>query len=177
MLAVLQTLARLPLKGPGSNLSTISTTLELKSAALERWYEVDPEGARREILNQIGSASPSLTAAAISFFPKQSFPEFESIWAEALLSTNDYEQEAVLASLLAHFGSGTATAMVASKLDAKVGEWACAPQAAALGYLVKFDPESARPFLGEPSLPEEQGRPAVITPSFRMSPLTLPAPF
>jgi hypothetical protein len=147
MLAALQTLARLPLKNPGSNLSTIYTTRELKSAALQRWYELDPEGARREILNQIGSASPSLTAAAISFLPKQSFPEFESIWAEAFLSTNDFEQEAVLASLLAHFGSGTATAMVASKLDAKVGEWACAPQAAALAYLVKFDPESARPFI------------------------------
>jgi hypothetical protein len=146
-LAALQVLARLPLKNPGSNLSTVYTTRELKSAALQRWYELDPEGARREIMNQIGSASPSLTAAAISFLPKQSFPEFESIWAEALLSTNNVEQEAVLASLLAHFGSGTATAMVASKLDAKVGEWACTPQAAALGYVVEFDPESALVFI------------------------------
>ena len=147
MLGTLQTLARLPLKNPGSNLSNIYTTRELKSAALQRWYELDPEGAQREIVNQIGSASPSLTAAAISFLPKQPFPEFESTWAEALLSTDDYEQEAVLASLLAHFGSGTAAARVADKLDAKVGEWACAPQAAAIGYLVKFDPESARVFL------------------------------
>ena len=147
MLGALQTLARLPLKNPGSNLSNIYAIRELKSVALQRWYELDPEGARREIMIQIGSSSPSLTAAAISFFPKQSFPEFESIWADALLNTNDYEQEAVLASLLAHFGSGTATALVASKLDAKVGEWACAPQAAAFGYLVEFDPESARPFI------------------------------
>lgn len=147
MLGTLQTLARLPLSNPGSNLSSIYTTRELKSAALQRWYELDPEGAQREIVNQIGSASPSLTAAAISFLPKQSFPEFESTWAEALLSTDDFEQEAVLASLLAHFGSGTATARVAGKLDSKVGEWACAPQAAAVGYLVEFDPESARVFI------------------------------
>lgn len=147
MLGALQTLARLPLKNPGSNLSDIYTLRGLKSAALQRWYELDPEGARREIMIQIGSSSPSLTAAAISFLPKQSFPEFESTWADALLDTDDYEPEAVLASLLAHFGSGTASALVAGKLDAKVGEWACAPQAAAFGYLVEFDPESARPFL------------------------------
>jgi len=147
MLGALQTLARLPLKNPGSNLSSIYATRELKSAAIQRWYELDPEGARREIMMQIGSSSPSLTAEAISFLPKQSFPEFESVWADALLNTNDYQQEAVFASLLAHFGSGTATAQVASKLDAKVGEWACAPQAAAFAYLVEFDAETARPLI------------------------------
>lgn len=147
MLAALQTLARLPLKNPGSNLSTIYTTRELKSAALQRWYELDPEAAWREIMNQIGSASPSLTATAISFLPKQSLPEFENIWAEALIRTDDFERDAVLASLLAHFGSGAATAMVASKLDPKVGERACAPQAGAIGYLAEFDPERARPII------------------------------
>ncbi len=147
MKPVLQSLARLPLKTPGSHLSTVSTTRELKASALQRWYELDPEGALGEIKHQIGSASPSLTADGLWFLPKQSFPEFESTWAEAFLSTKDDEQETVLASLLAHFGAGTATAPIAGKLDAKVGEWACAPQSAAIGYLVKFDPESARRFL------------------------------
>ena len=81
-------------------------------------------------LQNLPLRNASLTVAAVSFLPKQPFSKFEGIWAEALLITNDFEQEAVLASLLAHFGSGTATALVVSKLDAKVGEWACAPQAA-----------------------------------------------
>ncbi len=145
--AALESLARLPLKNPGSNESTVYTTRELKAAALQRWYERDPENARREALRQIGSSSPSLTAGALWFLPKQALPEFESTWAQALLNTDDYQEQHVLASLLTRFGSGAAAAAIAGKLQAKVGEWPCAPQAAALGYLVKFDPEAARPLI------------------------------
>ncbi len=159
MKAALETLARLPLKNPGSRFSTVSDIRDLKSAALQRWYELDPEGAREEIKREIGSASPSLTASALWFLPKQSFPEFESTWAEAFRNTDD-EQETVIASLLAHFGSGAATAPIVGKLDTKVGEWACAPQSAAIGYLVKFDPESARLFLKRAIDAREEGKTA-----------------
>jgi hypothetical protein len=54
---------------------------------------------------------------------------------------------AVFASLMARFGAGYAVAQVREKANVKVGEWACAPQGAALGYLVKFDPVSARPLV------------------------------
>ncbi len=53
----------------------------------------------------------------------------------------------MLASLLVRFGTGAVLPQVESKLDAKVGRWACAPQAAALAYVVKFDSEAARPLL------------------------------
>jgi hypothetical protein len=33
------------------------------------------------------------------------------------------------------------------KAEEKIGEWACAPQGAALGYLIEFDPASARPLV------------------------------
>ena len=61
------------------------------------------------------------------------------------MTATDYQQETVFASLLAHYGTGTAVATVRQKAEAKIGEWACAPQGAALGYLVEFDPASARP--------------------------------
>jgi hypothetical protein len=147
MLPILQALARRPLSNPGSNESTAYARRDLKSAALRRWYELDPEGAKREVLSEIGSGSPSLTADSLSFLPKQALPQFESVWAEAFLQSNDFEQETVLASLLVRFGAGAAVAQVSSKLNEKVGEWACAPQAAALAYLVRFDPEGARPLL------------------------------
>jgi len=147
LLPTLQQLAKKPLNDPGSNDSNIYTTRELKSIALERWYELDPDSARREAIRQIGSAHPSMTAESLYFLENESLPQFENIWAEAFISTTDYQQETVFASLLAHFGTGGATSIVRQKAEAKIGEWACAPQEAALGYLVKFDPSSARPLV------------------------------
>lgn len=144
LLAALQQLAKTPLKDPGSNDSNTYTTRELKSIALERWYELDPDSARQEAIRQIGSAHPSMTAESLYFLETESLPRFENIWAEAFISATDYQQETVFASLLAHFGTGGATSIVRQKAEAKIGEWACAPQGAALGYLVKFDPASAR---------------------------------
>ena len=63
------------------------------------------------------------------------------------MSTDDYQSENVFASLMARFGTGSAVAQVREKAVAKVGEWACAPQGAALAYLVEFDPVSARPLV------------------------------
>jgi hypothetical protein len=60
----LETLVKRPTANygpPGPNSSE-----ELKSAALKRWYELDPAGARSEILAQIGSATPSLSAQALA---------------------------------------------------------------------------------------------------------------
>jgi hypothetical protein len=48
---------------------------------------------------------------------------------------------------MARFGAGSAVAQVRERAEVKVGEWACAPQGAALGYLVKFDPVAARPLV------------------------------
>jgi hypothetical protein len=147
LLSTLELLAKIPLKNPGSNESNAYTTRELKSAALQRWFELDPESALEEALRQIGSPDPSLTADSLAFLPREKLPQFESIWADALMATDDYQRETVFASLMARFGTGSAVAEVREKANAKVGEWACAPQGAALAYLVEFDPESARPLI------------------------------
>jgi hypothetical protein len=147
MLPTLQQLAKKPLKDPGSNVSTTYTTRELKSIALERWYQLDPDGARQEAIRQIGSAQPSMTAESLDFLEIETLPQFEGIWAEAFMAATDYQTESVFASLLAHYGTGTAIATVRQKAEAQIGEWACAPQGAALGYLAKFDPASARPLM------------------------------
>jgi short chain dehydrogenase len=147
LLPTLQQLAKQPLKDPGNNVSTVYTIRELKSIALERWYQLDPDGARREAIRQIGSAHPSMTAESLYFLEKESLPQFESIWAAAFMGATDYQQEMVFASLLAHYGSGSAVPTVRQKAEEKNGEWACAPQGAALGYLIEFDPASARPLV------------------------------
>jgi hypothetical protein len=103
--------------------------------------------AHEEALRQIGSPDPSLTADSLVFLAKEKLPQFESVWGDALMATDDYERETVFASLMARFGTGSAVAEVQEKANAKVGEWACASQGAALAYLVEFDPVSARPLV------------------------------
>jgi hypothetical protein len=82
---------------------------QLKGLALKRWYELDPEGADREIVAQIGSATPSLAAQSIAFLPQEHFPQFELIWAQALLDTTSQLRERALGSLLVRFGTGFVT--------------------------------------------------------------------
>lgn len=147
LLSTLELLAKTPLRNPGSNEMNAYTTREVKSVALQRWFELDPVSAREEALRQIGSPDPSLTSDSLGFLGKEKLPQFESIWADELMATDDYQRETVFASLMARFGTGSAVAEVQEKANAKVGEWACATQGAALAYLVEFDPESARPLV------------------------------
>jgi hypothetical protein len=147
LLPELQQLARTPMKSPGNNESNAYTTRELKSIALQRWFELDPVSAHEDALRQIGSPDPSLTANSLAFLPREKLPQFEGLWADQFVAADDFQRETLFASLMARFGVGSAVARVREKANAKVGEWACAPQGAALAYLVEFDPESARPLV------------------------------
>lgn len=48
-------------------------------------------------------------------------PQFESLWAEALLRETSYTKETALAGLLARFGTGAALPSVVEKLSKKRG--------------------------------------------------------
>lgn len=120
---------------------------DLKSAAFKRWYELDPAGARNEILAQIGSAAPSLSSQALTFLPAEPLPQFESFWAEAFVRSTDQLQRDALGSLLVKFGTGAATSEMVLKLNQPPGPYSCMSRAMALAYLVRFSPDDARPLL------------------------------
>ncbi len=152
MLPALRDRARLSLTNLLSQRTNVYSRRELKAAALHRWYELDPEGATREIVAEVGSETPLLTGQSLFYLPEksaasQTLSQYEEVWAQRLVESNDEEEEAVLAGLMVRFGRGTAASQVAGKLNSKVGAWACAPQAAALAYLVRFDPDSVKPLL------------------------------
>jgi hypothetical protein len=142
-LPVLQTLARLPVQGDSDLQVFVYDKQELKGLALKRWYDLDPEGAHREIVAQIGSASPSLAAQSIAFLPEEQFPQFEPLWAQALLDTQSQLRERALGSLLVRFGTGAATSQMIAKLGEK-RDYPCDAHIMALAYLVRFDPNLAR---------------------------------
>ena len=72
-LPVLQALARLPVQNDSDLEVLVYDRQQLKGLALKRWYELDPEGAHREIVAQIGSATPSLAAQTIAFCLRNNF--------------------------------------------------------------------------------------------------------
>jgi hypothetical protein len=78
-----------------------------------------------------------------SFLPDEQFPQFEAVWAQALLDSTSQLRERALGSLLIRFGTGAATSQMIAKLDAK-RSYPCDAHVVALGYLVKFKPELAR---------------------------------
>ncbi|MGI4829352.1 MAG: hypothetical protein ACRYFU_14340 [Janthinobacterium lividum] len=143
----LRKLAEQPLEDPANNLTNIYVIRELKAVALSRWYDLNPDGATREALRQVGSASPSLTEKDLIFLGDRKMPQFEAIWAAALLSESSYTRETALAGLLARYGTGAGLSSVVEKASNKVGRWECAPQGAALAYVVEFDPEQAKGLL------------------------------
>jgi len=144
-LPTLQTLARLPARNDGA-LRPYSSE-ELKSAALKRWYELDPGGARSEILAHIDSADPALSAYALRFLPAEGLPQFELSWAEAFVRTTDQAKEEVLGSLLVKFGTGATKSQMIVKLNEPPNPYSCMAHALALAYLVRFSPDDARPLL------------------------------
>jgi hypothetical protein len=141
-LPVLQKLARLKLDYPDDFEVGSYTRQGLKGLALKRWYELDPEGARREIMAQIGSASPTLAAQSISFLPEERLPQFEPLWARALLDTTSQMRERALGSLLVRFGTGAATRQMIAKANAK--DDLCDGHIVALAYLARFSPDEAK---------------------------------
>jgi hypothetical protein len=142
-LPVLQSLARLPVENDTDLEVFVYDRQELKGLALKRWYELDPKGAHREIVTQIGSATPSLAAQTIAFLPDEQFPQFEPLWAQALLDTKNQLRERALGSLLVRFGTGAATNQMIAKLDEK-SSYPCDAHVVSLAYLVRFSPNLAR---------------------------------
>jgi hypothetical protein len=140
---ILQKLARLPVQNDSDLQVFVYDRQQLKGLALKRWYELDPEGAHREIVAQIGSASPSLAAQSIAFLPEEQFPQFEPIWAQALLDTTSQLRERALGSLLVRFGTGAVTGQMIAKLDQK-SDYPCDAHIVALAYLTRFIPDFAR---------------------------------
>ena len=129
---------------PPAKSSPFHSAADVDSLVLRRWYDLDPEGAMRELTVLLASPDPQLDPRTLQLLPGGPQPQFEAIWARQLAESDDESRETLLAALLSRFGTGSATAQVEGLLDARVGDWACQPQAAALAYVLKFNsPNSA----------------------------------
>jgi hypothetical protein len=122
-------------------------SLQASGAALKRWYELDPEGARNAVVAEITRILPRYGADVLGFLKDASLPETEPGLVENLARTDNYETEGNLLGLLERYGTGAAVSQLIALRGHLVGKWACTPQESFLGYLLKFDPQAARPLI------------------------------
>ena len=62
-----------------------------------------------------------------------------------LRGDRDFQRGSTLASLIARYATRASLPQVLQELDANIGKWACDIQNPLLGYVLRLDPESARP--------------------------------
>ncbi len=122
-------------------------SLQLTGASLTRWYEMDPDGARDAVIKEIIRPKPRYNATVLGILPDKTLPEFEHLIARHFLTTDNYEIEGNLASLLFRYGDVDVMPEVLGKVTEKVGTWACDPQDKMLAYVLRVDPASAKPLI------------------------------
>jgi hypothetical protein len=122
-------------------------SLQLTGASLRRWYEMDPDGARDAVIQEIIRPKPRYNVSVLGLLPDKTLPEFEHLIAQHFLTTDNYEIECNLASLLFRCADVDVMPEVLGKVTEKVGTWACDPQDKMLAYLLRVDPASARPLM------------------------------
>jgi hypothetical protein len=146
-LPLLRTLALQYTDFPGLRISDAYESLELTGAALRRWYELDPEGARDAVIKEIIRPKPRYNATLLGLLPDRTLPELEHVIAEHFLDADNYEIEGNLASLLFRYADSEVMYEVQGKVTEKVGTWACDPQNKMLAYLLHVDPATAEPLI------------------------------
>jgi hypothetical protein len=119
----------------------------LAALALRRWFELDPAGARPAIIREISRAKPRFGVRELGILPDQTLPEVDRLLVEHFHGDEDFETASNLASLIGRYGSRKILLEVLQKLDANIGKWTYAVQNPLLAYVLRVDPESARPRL------------------------------
>ncbi len=125
--------------------SNAYNSLQLSAAALRRWYELDPDGARPAIITEITRPRPRFDARVLGLLPDKTLPEVEFALAEHFLATDDLDGESNLASLIARYATDAVLPQITEKVDARIGKWACASQNPILAYILRVSPASAQP--------------------------------
>ena len=134
---------------PNSREIDAPESLQVSSTALQRWYELDPAGARPAIIREITRPRPRYDARVLGMLPDKTLPEVDSALAEHFVASNDVGGSANLASLIARYATEAILPQVTFKLDSLIGKWSCAIQSPILAYLLRVSPELARPRINE----------------------------
>jgi hypothetical protein len=125
--------------------SEYAYAIEIPGVALRRWFELDPAGARPAIIKEISQPKPRFEVRELGMLPDQTLPEVEQLLIDHLRGNRDFQSASKLARLIARYATRAILPQVLRELDANIGKWTCEIQNPLLGYVLRFDPKSARP--------------------------------
>ena len=117
----------------------------LAASALQHWYESAADEARPVVIQEILRPKPRFSIAVLGILPDKELPQVEQAVAERLDPQQSYEINAKLASLIERYATSAIEGRVTNFLDPVLGREACAVQEPLLAYVLKVDPEGARP--------------------------------
>jgi len=157
MLPILKRCAQYYRDFPEMRESNAYNSLQLSAAALQRWYELDPAGARPAIITEISRPRPRFDARVLGLLPDKTLPEVDFVLAEHFVSSDDSDGKSNLASLIARYATDAILPQITEKLDPKIGKWACAIQNPILAYVLRVSPVSARPRIEQAIAARGQG--------------------
>ena len=120
-------------------------SLQLSASALQRWYELDPAGARPAIITEISRPRPRFSAGLLGILPDVTLPEVDFALAEHFAASEDFDGSSHLASLIARYATAAILPQITQKLDPVIGKCPCAIQDPLLAYLLRVNPAIARP--------------------------------
>lgn len=125
--------------------SEYGNAMRIPGVALRRWFELEPASARLAIIKEISQPKPRFDVDELSMLPDETLPEVEQLLIDHLRGDREFQSGSKLASLIARYATRAILPQVLQELDANIGKWACEIQNPLLGYILTFDPESARP--------------------------------
>ncbi|HZE70173.1 MAG TPA: hypothetical protein VE135_11695 [Pyrinomonadaceae bacterium] len=119
-------------------------SLRLSANALQRWYELDPLGARPVIITEITRPRPRFDARVLGILPDKTLPEVDSALSEHFIASDNLDGSAHLASLIARYATAAILPQITEKTDPLIGKSACVIQNPILAYILRVSPELAR---------------------------------
>jgi hypothetical protein len=129
---------------PNMRVSPAYESLERSAMALQRWYQLDPSGARPAIIEEIARPRPRFDALVLGVLPDRTLPEVDAELVGHFAASDDPDASAHLSSLVARYATEAVLAEILALLDSRIGRWECASQNPALAYVLRVSPELAR---------------------------------
>lgn len=115
------------------------------AAALTHWYEMAPDEARPAVIEEMMRPKPRFGAAVLGILPDKTLPEIESTLVEHFRGEGGFDTNRNIASLIERYATPAIEARVTNYLDPSLGKMACDVQNPLLAYLLRVDPQAARP--------------------------------
>jgi hypothetical protein len=127
------------------------------AAALKHWYEMAPDEARPIIIKEILRPKPRFNANVLGILPDKELPEVDQTLVDNLSPRQDLDLLGNVATLIHRYSTQAVEPEITAFINQTLGKFACAVQEPLLAYLLRVDPEEARPRLEEAMAAKGEG--------------------